>query len=223
MKKKTLVFLIIVIVIALISALILFFPVPKGAYDDGGTRVYEALTYKIVVWNRIIARLDENRQPLPPDRYRNTSIFWYPDNQKSLSKLWEMEMAKNPIETPKQQSDTDSDNKLTLENVRLFKEGNIKSVTVTSLPEGFKYSYLGKDADAVVDYLENLNLYSGFEDNPDEHMGMTWEISLEYQNGDVTSVYHFGNSFIRTDNSPWYQMTHEEASRFNDLLAELNN
>ena len=32
---------------------ILFVPIPQGSYDDGGTREWVALTYKIVDWNRI--------------------------------------------------------------------------------------------------------------------------------------------------------------------------
>lgn len=47
MKKKI---LIPVIVIVVLSA-ILFLPIPQGSYDDGGTRDYNALTYKIVRWN----------------------------------------------------------------------------------------------------------------------------------------------------------------------------
>ena len=35
-----------VLVIAL--ALVLFIPIPQGPLDDGGTRTYNALTYKIV-------------------------------------------------------------------------------------------------------------------------------------------------------------------------------
>ena len=89
MKKKVL----IPIIVIFILALILFWPIPQGSYDDGGTRDYNALTYKIVRWNKIIVELDENGQPIH-DTYRKTSVFWYPDNQKSIDELWQMEMAK---------------------------------------------------------------------------------------------------------------------------------
>ena len=39
---------------------VLFIPIPKGTFDDGGTREYAALTYKIVVWNKINITIDEN-------------------------------------------------------------------------------------------------------------------------------------------------------------------
>lgn len=48
MKKK--IFFTVIVVISLLA--ILFVPIPTGTLNDGGTRVYSALTYKIVVWNR---------------------------------------------------------------------------------------------------------------------------------------------------------------------------
>ena len=42
--------------------------------DDGGTRDYNALTYKIVRWNKIMVELDENGQPVH-NTYRETSVF----------------------------------------------------------------------------------------------------------------------------------------------------
>ena len=61
--------------------------------DDGGTRDYNALTYKIVSWNKIMVELDENGQPVH-NTYRKTSVFWYPENQKGIDELWQMEIAK---------------------------------------------------------------------------------------------------------------------------------
>ena len=81
--------------LALIAlALVLFLPIPQGVCEDGGTRVYAALTYKIVVWNKIMDEVDENREPVH-HFYRRTTVFWYPDNQKKIDALWELEKAKN--------------------------------------------------------------------------------------------------------------------------------
>lgn len=79
-----------VIVVAL--ALVLFLPIPRGTYDDGGTREYAALAYKIVVWNKIMAAEDKNGE-FSSYTYRNTSVFWFPDNQKSIDELWQIEKA----------------------------------------------------------------------------------------------------------------------------------
>ena len=106
---------------------------------------------------------------------------------------------------------------------QLLAEGNVIKIDVSSLPEGYNYSFDGEDAKEIIDYLSNLNLQSNFEENPNEYTGMTWVISLKYENGDELTVYHFGNMFIRTEKGSWYKMTYDEANRFDTLLDELNN
>lgn len=97
-----------VTVIVLLS-LVLFLPIPQDSYDDGGTREYTALTYTVVRWNRIVAAVDADGQSTP-DTYRNTSVFWYPDNQKSIDELWEMEQEKANLypSSPSTPNPTDS-------------------------------------------------------------------------------------------------------------------
>lgn len=90
MKKR----IIISAVIVFALALYLFLPIPKGTYDDGGTRVYAANTYKIVVWNKLIAERDENGQATVTT-YHKTSVFWIPDNTKTIDQLWQLEIANN--------------------------------------------------------------------------------------------------------------------------------
>lgn len=106
---------------------------------------------------------------------------------------------------------------------QLLAEGNVIKIDVSSLPEGYNYSFNGEDAKEIIDYLSNLNLQSNFEENPNEYTGVTWVISLEYENGDTLTIYHFGNMFIRSEKGSWYKMTFEEASRFDALLNELNS
>ena len=106
---------------------------------------------------------------------------------------------------------------------QLLAEGNVIKIDVSSLPEGYNYSFDGEDAKEIIDYLSNLNLQSNFEEDPNEYTGMTWVISLEYDNGEILTVYHFGNMFIRTEKGYWYKMTYDEANRFDTLLDELNN
>ena len=73
-KKKKVVIIIIIIVIAL---LVIPFPVPM-TYKDGGTKVYNAVLYRIVVWHAL--DLDS------PDGYKTgTDIHFIPDNFKNLS------------------------------------------------------------------------------------------------------------------------------------------
>ena len=62
--------------------LVLFFPIPRGTLDDGGTRVYDALTYKLVVWRTIYAETDGSWTQLD-----KTAIYWFPENQKPIDEL----------------------------------------------------------------------------------------------------------------------------------------
>ena len=109
-----------------------------------------------------------------------------------------------------------------VKGVILLKEGTVKRISVTSLPEGLDYSFSEDDAQSVVNYLSELDLTSEYSENPDEYGGMTWVISLKYESGDTLTIYQFGNMFIRTAGSSWYKMTHEQASRFEKLIGELS-
>lgn len=68
-------------IVVLVLLAVLFVPVPLGTMNDGGTRVYSALTYKVVKWRRLVGI----------GRYENTSVYFFPNNFKSMSTLWEME------------------------------------------------------------------------------------------------------------------------------------
>jgi len=70
-------------VVVLVLLAILFVPLPMGALDDGGTRVYSALAYKIVKWNRLTG--------VVPVRVKETKVYFFPDNFKSIDTLWEMD------------------------------------------------------------------------------------------------------------------------------------
>ena len=79
MKKK----IWIPIAAAVILLAVLFVPIPSGVMKDGGTRVYSALTYKIVHWNRIHAN----------GTYEKTVVYGPGDCWKSIDALWERESA----------------------------------------------------------------------------------------------------------------------------------
>ena len=86
MKKR-----IIIIAVIVLALLIMFLPIPRGTYRDGGTKDYGALTYRIVVWNRLNEQINEDGY----DTYHKTSVFWFPDNFKSIDELWEIERSRN--------------------------------------------------------------------------------------------------------------------------------
>lgn len=86
--------LMIKIAVTVIILLILFIPIPHGTYKDGGTKDFSALTYRIVVWNRINAEIDKGNN-VKKVTYHKTSVFRFPDNFKSIDELWEIETENN--------------------------------------------------------------------------------------------------------------------------------
>jgi hypothetical protein len=85
----------IIIGIIVFVILVLFLPIPKGTLQDGGTRDYCALTYRIVVWNKLIAEANEDGSAGEVYTYHKTSVFWIPDNFKSIDELWHIENGRN--------------------------------------------------------------------------------------------------------------------------------
>lgn len=80
MKRKKLIPIIAVFVLLII----LFVPVSKGTLQDGGTRDYVALTYRVVDWNKIMAN----------GVYEKTRVYWLGDKSKTIDELWQMEQAR---------------------------------------------------------------------------------------------------------------------------------
>lgn len=78
MKKKIWIPIVVTVVVLLA---VLFVPIPQGSYDDGGTREYVALTYKIVDWNRLTN----------DGVYEKTQVYFWPERNKGIDELWEQE------------------------------------------------------------------------------------------------------------------------------------
>ena len=89
---------IIIVLITIIVLLVLFLPLPVGSFDDGGARVYSALTYKIIKWHKLVAETSSNGSVDTVYFYNKTSVFWIPDKFKSIDELWKMDYEKGGFE-----------------------------------------------------------------------------------------------------------------------------
>ena len=74
MKKKI---WISIVIIAVVFA-VLFVPIPRDVYKDGGSREYTALTYKIVKWNRLT---DDGI-------YKKTRVYFGKERWQDIDNLW---------------------------------------------------------------------------------------------------------------------------------------
>ena len=81
-------------IVAVLLLSVLFVPIYQGIYDDGGTRVYRALTYKLVVWNAFY-KCGDNNGNFVSGKYQRTSVLWFSDANKSLDELWKIEMKRS--------------------------------------------------------------------------------------------------------------------------------
>ena len=100
-------------------------------------------------------------------------------------------------------------------------KAKVIGVKVTSLPEGYDYSFTDKNAQAVVDYLSNISLSMNLSvEDPGQLNGMTWVIKLNYENGDTVTLYDLGK-FIHGTDSKWYEMTYEESQELSNLIWKL--
>ena len=77
MKKKVLW----IVLAAVLLLAVLFVPIPGGTARDGGTKTYNALTYKVVAWNREVGG----------EVYQKTRVYWFPKNFEQVDALWEEE------------------------------------------------------------------------------------------------------------------------------------
>ena len=107
-------------------------------------------------------------------------------------------------------------------NNALLDDGAVKKVEVTSMPEGYYYTFVESEAETVASYIRSLHLEDEFPEDPNVYAGMTWVVDIEYDGADTTTVYMFGNMFIRRDSSEWLRMEYSEAEGFASLLEKLD-
>lgn len=79
----------ILIALAIIFLIIAILPIPLS-YDDGGTRVYYALTYQVISWEHLYSDSNGEIQV-----YENTCAFGLFDKSNSFDEKWEIEKNHN--------------------------------------------------------------------------------------------------------------------------------
>lgn len=82
MKKK----LIIIATVAIVL-IVLFVPIPGDVDGHGDTKVYNAIAYRIVKWDKPLDYAAEETQ-----NYKNTKVYIFADRYKPMEKLWYEEL-----------------------------------------------------------------------------------------------------------------------------------
>jgi len=153
MKK---IFFVIIVAVIVMSA-VLFVPVPSGTYDDGKTKEYKALTYKMIKWNRFYE----------DDMCYNTTRFYFgKDKNKSIDELWkEINPDSSEIEF------SSALYSVNYSSVSNFAEGCLNSKTLYS--DSVKHLPIFK--------IENKTELDNFKENFDD------VLSFDFDGGEVPS------------------------------------
>lgn len=180
MKKK----IWIAITVAVVTFAVLFVPKPGNIYKDGGTREYNALTYKIVKWNRLSEE----------GSYSKTQVYFFPESLKSIDELWQEEAQNMPLK---------------LNGTILEISGDTVLVTPlegeTELQTADKISFSKKDLaeiEAEAGSLVEVTYTGGImESYPAQIVATSWKIADTFRNLEFTEQWLDKNTAEKYDNN----------------------
>ena len=192
MKKK--IWIPIAAVVILLA--VLFVPIPQGSYDDGGTREWIALTYKIVDWNKTSV----------DGIYEATRIYFGADRNKSIGELWKLEEERIGVH-------------MTATVIHIDEN----TVLLESVEDGQQYIIQRKGPDAIQNNqqqnLEDIGAkegsvvdvhYSGallYTDPPTIASVKSWKISKNLRHLEYTDEWIDKSSIKRSENNVFSHIT----------------
>lgn len=217
MKKKRILLIIVSIL------LLLVIPIPTGVYKDGGTRVFSALTYKIVDWNRMYGESDASGEVLYHDKL---SVYPFPMNFMSIDRLWAIE-EKNTVELKNAVvDDKDSWNddqsqgkgkkvsvesiKMTDFSVRLFQASEKEGENILISPLSVMYALAMTANGADGETLKQM----------EEVLGMTTEDMNDRLSGYAESLPQGDDYKLSLANSIWFR--EDESFTVNEDFLQVN-
>lgn len=96
-------------------------------------------------------------------------------------------------------------------------------VTITTLPEDESLQRVYTDSvkiNALCNYLNSLNLISHFTDKVDDYVGQTFIITINGNNDEPLTIYHFGNVFIKQNENEWKKISYKQGSELYSLILK---
>ena len=100
---------------------------------------------------------------------------------------------------------------------------NINNIEISTLPESDDYNktlYNIEDIDTIVKYLNSITPFITKE-NPDEYVGLSIIIKINYKDGSTKQYNHFGNKFIKEDDGEFYELKYDEAEKFEEIIKTI--
>lgn len=100
---------------------------------------------------------------------------------------------------------------------------NINNIEISTLPELDDYNktlYNIEDIDTIVKYLNSITPFITKE-NPDEYVGLSIIIKINYKDGSTKQYNHFENKFIKEDDGEFYELKYDEAEKFEEIIKTI--
>ncbi|MDF2685851.1 MAG: antirepressor regulating drug resistance protein, partial [Clostridia bacterium] len=104
-----------------------------------------------------------------------------------------------------------------------YTEPVVTGITISTLPENTEYlrTYTSPEKiNAILAHIIDLTLNDKFNENPEEYYGMTYVITITYNNNGQKIYYHFGNMFFKEDGKAWEKMIYDEAVKLENIIQK---
>lgn len=102
-------------------------------------------------------------------------------------------------------------------------EEDINNIEISSLSESENYNktlYNIDDIDTIVKYLNFITPFIAKE-NPDEYVGGSIIIKINYKDSSTKQYNHFGNKFIKEDSGEFYELKYDEAEKLEEIINNI--
>lgn len=102
------------------------------------------------------------------------------------------------------------------------KDKEIVSIAIATLPEstGHVRTYTSEEKiDSIRSYINSLTLSDISSEKPEDYAGMSYIISVTYDDNSTKTYNHFGNKFFKIDDQEWKIMNDGQASELEAIIA----
>ena len=107
------------------------------------------------------------------------------------------------------------------EKGELLNEGEVNKVTLMLMPEMSTYQAKGKDAQALIDCVDELELTTEYTADPNTYDAKAWILTFDYSNGETLQINLFGNKFVRLAGKDWFEIPEELGNKFETAIQNI--
>lgn len=99
-----------------------------------------------------------------------------------------------------------------------MQERDLYCIKVSSLPQTRDYTLRDESAYEIYDYFKKLK--TEYYSNENDLNGITYIITIEYENGDIKTLYH--SAYLIGTEDSWYKIKNYKQQEFEKILEKLS-